>query len=242
MNTSTHSLLVDGIAVDVVRKDIKNLHLAVYPPDGRVRVAAPLAVNDDAVRMAVVTRLPWIKRKRANFVAQDRQSQREYVSGESHYYLGRRYLLNVIEGERYGRVAIHSGKRIDLLVPAGSDHTKRERIFQTWYRKELRHLAEPLIRDWADRLDLPLPLWGIRKMKTRWGACNIEAGRIWINLDLIKKSRSCLDYIIVHELVHFFERNHNDRFVAIMENVMPLWRSNRDELNRAPLAHEDWSY
>lgn len=242
MSTKNHALMVDGIEVDVVRKDIKNLHLAVYPPDGRVRVAAPLAVNDDAVRMAVITRLPWIKRRRAGFVEQERQSKREYVSGESHYYLGRRYLLNVFEHSGGGRVVVRTGKHIDLFVKEGSNQEKRARVFQRWYRNELRRMAKPIIREWANHLQLPQPLWGIKRMKTRWGSCNIEAGRIWLNLELIKKPAVCLDYIVVHELVHFLERHHNDRFVALMNKAMPLWRSNRDVLNSVPLAHEDWSY
>jgi len=242
MSISAHRIRVDEIDVDIVRKDIKNLHLGVYPPDGRVRVAAPLAVDDDAVRMAVVTRLPWIKRRRAEFEHQDRQSSRKYVSGESHYYLGRRYLLHVNECPGRSRVNVRGNKHIDLFVREGSDRADRERVFQNWYRKELRELAQPLIQDWAYRLELRVPHLRIKRMKTKWGACNIEARRVWINLELIKKPISCLEYIIVHELTHLFERHHSEQFVRLMDNNMPLWRSNRDLLNAEPLAHETWSY
>ena len=242
MSTDSHAIVVDGIEIDVVRKDIKNLHLGVYPPNGRVRVAAPLAIDDDTVRMAVVTRLPWIRRRQSGFAEQERQSQREYVSGESHYYLGRRYRLDVIHEGRDSRVHVRNGKQIELTVPVDSDRNKRERIVQKWYREELRCLAEPIIVSEANRLELPIPSWGIRRMKTRWGTCNPSTRRIWINLELIKKPIPCLEYIIVHELVHFFERSHSERFTALMDRFMPLWRNNRDVLNSAPLAHEDWSY
>ena len=241
MSTKTHALAVSGIEVNIVRKDIKNLHLAVYPPDGRVRVAAPLTMDDDAVRMAVVMRLPWIRRWCTSFATQERESRREYVSGESHYYLGQRYLLNVIEHNGGGGVAFRTGKHIDLFVKEGSDRKKRERVFQRWCRNELHLRAAPIVQKWVKHLRLSEPLWGIKRMKTRWGSCNTKAGRIWLNLELIKKPSVCLDYIVVHELVHLLERHHNDRFVSTMDKAMPLWRSNRDVLNSAPLAYEDWS-
>ena len=242
MSTSVQSLVVEGIEIDVVRKDIKNLHLGVYPPNGKVRVAAPLAVNDDAVRMAVVTRLRWIRQRQMRFVEQERQSQREFVSGESHFHLGRRYLLDVTEQGWRSQVQISNARQIQLNVPFGSDREKRARIFQKWSRNELRRLAAPIIQKEAERLALPMPLWGIRRMKTKWGSCSPASGRISINLELIKKPMPCLEYIIVHELVHFFERSHNERFTTMMDKAMPLWRSNRDILNSAPLAHEDWTY
>lgn len=240
MSTEAHQITVGGLRVDVVRKPIKNLHLGVYPPHGRVRVAAPLAVSDDAVRLAVVTRMGWIKRQRAKFDAQPRQSERAYVSGESHYYLGQRYRLNLIEGARAGHVHVRSRRSLDLHVRNGSDATVRERVFLGWYREELRGRIAPLIDKWASAMEIPEPAWGIKRMKTKWGTCNIEATRICFNLELIKKPPQCLEYIVVHELAHFFERNHNDRFVAFMDRLLPQWRALRDELNAAPLSHEEW--
>lgn len=228
--------------VDVVRKHIKNLHLGVYPPNGRVRVAAPLTVSDEAVRLAVVSRLGWIKKQKAKFESQERQSAREYVSGESHYFLGRRYRLNVTEHKGPSRVSVRNSSAIDFHVRRGSDLAQRERAFLAWYRREMRAIAEPLIEKWSAKMQLPPPRWGVRRMKTRWGTCNIESARIWLNLELIKKPRQCLDYIIVHEMAHLMERHHNDRFVEIMDRYMPQWRLHRDELNAQPLAHEDWTY
>jgi predicted metal-dependent hydrolase len=234
--------MVSGMPVEVVRKPIKNLHLGVYPPNGRVRVAAPVAVSDEAVRLAVVSRLGWIKRQRAKFAGQDRQSSREYVSGESHYFLGRRYRLTMIERAGPPRVVIRNSRMIDLFVRAGSDSATRERVFQAWYRRELRSRAAPLIERWAQVMDIPLPLWGIKRMKTKWGACNIRARRVWLNLELIKKPPQCIEYIVVHELVHFVERHHNERFARLMDSLLPQWRFYRKELNAAPLSHEDWQY
>lgn len=240
MNTRAQLITVGGLDVDVVRKPIKNLHLGVYPPHGRVRVAAPLAVSDDAVLLAVVTRMGWIKRQRAKFAAQPRQSERAYVSGESHFYLGQRYRLNLIDGACAGQVQVRNSRSLDLLVRTGSDATIRERVFLGWYREQLRIRIAPLIDKWASVMDIPIPTWGIKRMKTKWGTCNIEAKRVWLNLELIKKPPQCLEYVVVHELTHFFERRHSDFFVELLDSRLPNWRIARDELNSQPLAHEEW--
>lgn len=237
-----HQVAVDGLVVDVVRKNIKNLHLAVYPPNGRVRVAAPLRVNDEAVRLAVISRLAWIKRQQAKFEGQDRQSAREYVSGESHYYQGRRYRLNVIYHDSLSRVIIRNKTILDLYVRTGSDTAQRERVFLAWYRGQLKAMVPPLIAKWEPILGVTVAEWGVKQMKTKWGTCNIEARRIWLNLELIKKPALCLEYIVVHEMVHLLEHHHNDRFTAYMDKVMPQWRLHREELNREPLGHVTWDY
>ena len=237
-----HRISVGDMHVDVVRKDIKNLHLGVYPPEGRVRVAAPLRVDDEAVRLAVIEKLPWIRRQQARFLAQERQSQREYAYRETHYFLGRRYLLNVIEHDGRPRVEVDGKERIDLYVPAGSDAQEREEIMLRWYRKELKALVPPLIDKWQEVIGVRVDDWRIKKMKTRWGSCTTEARRIWLNLELAKKPIPCIEYIIVHELVHLLERNHTDRFRDLMDQFMPQWRYCRDMLNQSPLAHENWDY
>lgn len=241
MSTEAHRLSVGGLRIDVIRKPIKNLHVGVYPPHGRVRVAAPLSVSDEAVRLAVVTRLPWIKRQRARFAGQPRQSERAYVSGETHYFMGRPHRLRLIDGAAAGHVHIRNSKALDLFVRTGSDRATRERVFLGWYREELRSLATPMIEKWAAKLVLPLPIWGIKRMKTKWGACNVDAGRIWLNLELVKKPHQSLEYVVVHELVHFLERQHSDRFVSILDQAIPTWRLLRDELNAEPLSYEEWS-
>lgn len=240
MSTEAKQITVGGLRVDVVRKPIKNLHLGVYPPNGRVRVAAPIGVSEDAVRLAVVTRIGWIRRQKARFGDQTRQSERAYVSGESHYFFGQRYRLDLIEGARAGRVQIRNGRTLELHVRPGSDQAVRKRVFLAWYRGELQARAAPLVESWAETYGVPSPSWGIKRMRTKWGSCNIEARRIWLNLELAKKPFQCLEYVIVHELAHFFERNHSDRFVALMDRMLPKWRVVRDELNLEPLSHEAW--
>ena len=202
MTTDTHQIKVSGLTVDVVRKDIKNLHLAVYPPAGRVRVAAPLRVSEEAVRLAVVSRLGWIKKQRSKFISQARQSEREYVSGESHYFQGQRYRLNVIYQNGASRVVIRNKSTIDLYVRAGSDREQRERVMLAWYRQCLKEQIPALIEKWEFVLGVRVADWRVKQMKTKWGTCNTRAGRIWLNLELAKKSAQCLEYIVVHEMVH----------------------------------------
>lgn len=240
MSIEGHQITVGDLDVEVVRKPIKNLHLGVYPPNGRIRVAAPVGVSDEAVRLAVVTRMGWIKRQQSKFVAQPRQSKRSYVSGESHFFFGQRYRLNVIDGAPAGRVCLRNARSLDLHVRSGSDLATRARVFQDWYRRELRNGATPMIQMWSDAFGLKVPQWGIKRMKTKWGTCNIHAKRVWLNLELAKKPPQCLEYVIVHELAHFFERNHSDRFVMMLDQKLPQWRLIRSELNAAPLADEEW--
>ena len=242
MNIEASEIRVDGIAVRVLRKDIKNLHLGVYPPNGRVRVAAPLAVSDDAVRLAIVERLGWIKKQQATFAAQTRESAREMVSGESHYFLGRRYRLRVLPDGGPGRVVPQNRTRLELHVPLGADAAVRQQALHRWYRQRLRELIPTLLEKWEPIVGVRVAFWGIKRMKTRWGSCNDVARRIWLNLELAKKPPACLEYILVHEMVHLKERHHTDRFKAYMDRFMPQWRLRREELNRAPLAHVDWRY
>lgn len=237
-----HQIQVEGLTVHVVRKNIKNLHLAVYPPDGRVRVAVPLRVDDEAVRLAVLSRLAWIRRQQEKFARQERQSPREYVSGESHYFLGARYRLNLVEQAGPSRVEIRNRQFIDLTMRPGSTVEQRGRVMSAWYRAYLRGVIPLLIEKWEPVLGVQVADWGIKQMKTRWGTCNIAARRIWINLELAKKSPRCLEYIVVHEMVHLLERLHNDRFRSLMDQFLPQWQFLREELSREPLAYEDWAY
>lgn len=232
MSTKPKQIHIAELRIDVVRKDIKNLHLAVYPPNGRVRVASPLQVDDEAVRLFLISRLNWIRRQQSKFEKQARQPVREFVSGESHYFQGKRYLLNVIYRNEPPKVAIRSKKYIDLCIREGSDRDKREKIMLDWYRQELKQATPAIIEKWEKIMNLKVYDWGIKRMKTKWGTCNIEAKRIWLNLELIKKPTQCLEYVIVHEMAHFLERNHNDRFVAYLDQYLPNWRLIKEELNQ----------
>ncbi len=240
MTIEAHTLTISGIKVEVLRKDIKNLHLGVYPPHGRVRVAAPLVVSDEAVRLAVIDKLGWIKRQRAKFAEQPRQSQRAMVNGESHYFFGQRYRLRVHEEDAPARVAVRGVANLDLFVRPGSSAEQREAILLRWYREQLKALLPPLLEKWQPILGVQVADWGIKKMKTKWGSCNAATRRLWFNLELAKRPVACLEYIVVHELVHLLERHHNERFTALLEAQLPQWRQYREMLSATPLGHEDW--
>lgn len=237
-----HQIVVSDIVIDVVKKDIKNLHLAVYPPTGRVRIAAPLKIDDEAIRLFAISKLSWIKKNQAKQIGQERQSERQFVSGESHFYKGRRYLLNVVNHSGHPKVQIRTKKYLDLYVKPDYTSEQRERVITNWYRKNLKELIPPLIEKWEKIIGVEVAEWEVKIMKTKWGTCNREAKRIWLNLELIKKPEICLEYIIVHEMVHFLERNHTQRFIALMDKYMPQWRSHREELNSSVLKHEEWEY
>jgi predicted metal-dependent hydrolase len=241
MTTDTHTVSIGGFQVSVVRKPIKNLHLGVYPPDGRVRVAAPMRISDAAVRVAVVGKLRWIKRQRASFERQARESEHELVRGESHYYLGRRYRLALIETEGKSEVVLR-GHKLQLHVRPGQTPEQREAVLRRWYRDRLREQVAPLIEHWQAALGVKLADWGIKRMKTKWGSCTEKARRIWLNLELAKKPPECIEYLVVHELVHLLVRHHDDRFFALMDRHLPRWRAVRKTLNAAPLANEIWDY
>lgn len=240
MNTETYSFAVSGMSVEVVRKRIKNLHLGVYPPNGKVRVAAPLALTKDAIRLAVVERIVWIKRQKAKFEAQTRQTEREMVTGETHYFQGRRYRLRVIEHTGRCTVMLQNKTTLHLFVRRTTSRARREAILHEWYRQQLKELIPPLVAKWSTKLGVKAPAWGVRRMKTKWGSC-LHSKKICLNLELAKKPFECLEYVILHELVHLIERVHNERFVALMDRELPNWRSCRELLNSGPLAHEEWS-
>jgi predicted metal-dependent hydrolase len=238
-STASGTLTVRGINVDVVRKDIRHMHIGVYPPSGRVRVAAPTRLDDEQVRLAVIQRLSWIKRQRRQFQDAARQSEREMVSGESHYVWGKRLRLKVIERPGHAHVEV-DGDRLLLYMPEGSDQAARMKVFQRWQRSELRRVVPPLIEQWEPIIGKQVPQWGIKRMKTKWGSCSRETGRLWFNLELAKKHPQSLEYVVVHEMAHLLERNHGERFAKLMDSLMADWRSRRDALNAAPLANEAW--
>ena len=239
MSTASTFLTVAGIDVDVVYKEIKNLHIGVYPPLGRIRVAAPAGLDDDQVRLAVVQRLSWIKRQREQLQAAERQSIREMVTGESHYVWGTRHRLKIIERRGHSRVEIE-GDRLLLYTPDGtSTHVRRE-LLDRWYREQLRQVIPSVLAKWEPKVGVTVPKWSIRRMKTKWGSCNRETGHIWFNTELAKKHPDCLEYLAVHEMTHLLERGHGERFTRLLDKNMPDWRPRRDRLNGAPLGHEQW--
>ena len=235
-------ITISDIKIDVISKDIKNIHLGVYPPTGRVRIAAPLKINEDAIRLFAISKLGWIKRHRQKFAGQERIAPREYKQRESHYFRGRRYLLNVIEAQAPPKVVIRSKTYLDLYIRPGASTQKRHEIMTEWYRAELKKQIPAIIEKWEKILKVKVNGWQVKLMKTKWGSCNREKKRIWINLELAKKPERCLEYIIVHEMVHFLERHHKDKFLSYMDTYLPNWKKLKTELNKLPASHADWKY
>lgn len=234
--------ITDQLSIDLVRKEIKNMHLAVYPPTGRVRIAAPLRINDEAVRLFAISKIAWIRKQQRNFEAQDRQPPRQYVERESHYFQGKRYLLRVIEKDAAPHVVLKAKTYIELYVRPDASTEQRQSILNEWYRTELKKQIQPLVDKWQEKIGVLVDDWQVKQMKTKWGTCNIEKKRIWINLELAKKPIQCLEYIVVHEMIHLLERHHNDRFLSLMENYMPQWKFYKEELNRLPVRDGEWEY
>ena len=230
---------IAGIEVEVIRKDIKNLHLAVYPPDGRVRLAAPADVNMQTLELYTTSKIGWIKRQQRMFLNQDRQPPRQYVDRESHYYLGKRYLLRVHETDninRYPRIILRTTTYIDMYVKPDYSIEQKAELFKEWYRFRFKELLPELTNKWERIVGVAPNTYMIKTMKTKWGSCKIETANINLNLELIKKPVDCVEYVLAHELTHLLERNHNDVFQAYMDRHIPKWKSIRDELNRLPVG------
>ena len=235
MNTSSQSkITVSNLDIFIDRKDIKNLHIGVYPPLGRIRVATPLRLDDEAVRLAVISRLAWIKKQKNNFLNQPRQSQREMVSGESHYLFGQRYLLDVIyQNGKHEIIKKHS--KLELHVKPNTTLQNRLLVLQEFYRSKLKTELEKLIDKWENNIGIKLNSYEVKKMKTKWGSCNIEKKKILLNLELAKQPIECIEYIIAHEMMHLLERHHNDNFKSLMEKYLPNWRKRKETLNNTIL-------
>lgn len=231
-----HYIRVGDLPVEVVRKNIKNIHLAVYPPDGHVRVATPALVDDDAIRLFTIARLPWIRTQQRRFQKQERQSPREYVSGESHYFQGQRYRLRVTERPGPPEVQVRGKTVLHMGVPAGSTREQREVVMTEWYRGELKAMVPEIIERWSQILGVPAPKWRIKRMTRKWGSYSSRTHMIWLNLELSKVSIECLDYIVLHEIVHSIDRTHGEKFKRIMSSVLPDWRNIRNTLQSFPLT------
>lgn len=241
MNIETRQIKLGNITVDVIQKEIKNIHLSVHPPTGRVRISAPSRLSLDTIRVFAISKLGWIKKHQTKFRSQERETPREYITNESHYYNGKRYLLIVIEHNAAPQVLLkHS--TIELYVRPQASREKKKAIIENWYREILKQVVPSYIAKWEKAMNVNVNEFGIKKMKTRWGTCSIRAKRIWLNLELAKKSHQCLEYIIAHEMVHLLERNHTNRFVAYMDKFLPQWRTYKEELNRFIPVHEKWEY
>jgi len=229
------------IAVDVVKKDIKNIHLSVYPPTGKVRISAPLRMDIDNIRVFAISKLGWIKQQQQKLREQERETPREYLDRESHYVWGKRYLLEVVEKNAGPAVELKHSRML-LRVRPGSGEEKKQDIIDEWYREQLKIAVPPLIAKWEPLMGVKVEGFLVRKLKTKWGSCSPGPKTIRVNTELAKKPPECLEYIVVHEMVHLLEPTHNPRFVALMDQLMPKWQFYREVLNRLPVRHERWGY
>ncbi len=232
---------VGSLSIEVEHKDIKNIHLSVCPPDGRVRISAPLKYELNTIRVFAISRLGWIKKQQTKILKQERETPREYLDMENHYYNGERYLLNIIKEDRPPKLILQV-RTMDVYIRPDSSREKIKEVIEEWYRSQMKKNIPDLIDKWEKILNVKVKKFGIKKMKTKWGTCNGKAGKIWINLELAKKPFRCLDYIVFHEMVHLLEKKHNTVFLSYMDKYMPNWRHIKEELNSLPVKHESWKH
>lgn len=242
MSIKQEKISFANVEIDVIRKDIKNIHLSVYPPHGAIKLSSPLKTDEEVLRLFAISKLGWIKKNVKNFKEQARETKRDYVSGESHYFKGKRYIMTVKNHSGYNKVELKGANKIQLWVKPNATVDEKSRIIKEWYRKQLKSQIPQLLEKWEKIISVQSNDWGVKQMQTKWGSCNVDAKRIWLNLELAKKPTICLEYILVHELVHLHEKNHNARFIYLMNKFMPKWRMHRDELNSLPIVHNDWGY
>lgn len=242
MSSNSLKLIVADLPVEFVRKNIKNVHLSVLPPEGKVRLSAPLTMTEDNARLAVISRWSWIKKKQRQFIAQRRETFREFVDGESHYFDGHKYLLSVAEADGAAKVNVVGNGRIELSCKKDASQKVRQRAFDLFYRGHLRSLIEKRLSAYCSALSVQIPDVRIQRMRTKWGSCRANTHRILVNLELAKKPSKCFDYILAHELTHLRVRHHNSDFQTLLEDIMPDWRYRRDLLNSLPLAYDKWDY
>ena len=228
--------VISEIPVKVIKKEIKNLHLSVLPPDGAVRVSAPQSMSDNSIQMFVRTRIGWIRKQQAKFKQQPRQTERQFVSGETLYVWGKQYFLQVEYSYKGNSIQL-SGDKAILTVRKESSAEQREAFVNEWYRGNLKAEIGRFLPIWEKRTELYCSSWQTKYMTTKWGTCNTKTGKIWINLQLAKKPLECLEYVILHELTHLKVKNHGDEFTDFMDVHMPYWRDVRKLLNDSTLDY-----
>jgi predicted metal-dependent hydrolase len=235
----TEIIQIGDISIAVTRKDIKNVHLSVHPPEGRVTLSAPTETRLEVARAYAITKLSWIREQQEKLRRQVRETPREFIERESHYLWGRRHLLTVIEHDTKPSVTVDH-KRIKLSVRPGSDHAKRSSIIHEWHKTLLHGFIPSLISKWEPKLGVQVTAYFLQRMKTKWGSCNHKAGHIRLNTELVKKPKDLIEYVVVHEMLHLSEPTHSDRFISLLTDHFPTWREARAELNELPLAAEEW--
>ncbi|WP_256324917.1 M48 family metallopeptidase [Nitrosomonas sp. Nm132] len=241
MTTEILNMKLNDLDVEIVQKNIKHVHLCVYPPEGRVKVSAPFNMTHDTLRVFVISKLAWIKKQQLKFRSQEREAPREYIDRESHYVWGKRYLLKIEETEAPPKIELKHNKLV-LSIRSETSQERKQAILEAWYRENLKQAIPALIEKWQSRMSVHVNRFYVQSMKTKWGSCSYHSGSIRLNTELAKKPLACLEYIVVHEMTHLLEPTHNSRFIGLMDQFMPKWRFYRDELNRLPVRYEEWGY
>lgn len=228
------TIVIAEISIAVSRKDVKNVHLSVHPPDGRVTLVAPRTTRLDVARAYAVTRLAWIREQQAQLRGQAREAPRRFVGRETHYLWGRRHLLQVIERNQKPAVEV-THRSLRLIVRPGTTETKRAEIMHKWHLTTLHAEIPSVIRLWEKRLGVKVAGYFLQRMRTKWGSCNPSNRTIRLNTELVKKPKDLLEYIIVHEMLHILEPRHSEKFVKLLDRHFPSWREARDEINSLPV-------
>jgi predicted metal-dependent hydrolase len=236
----TETIQLGEISIAVTRKDIKNVHLSVHPPHGRVTLAAPKATRLEVARAYAISKLGWIRDQQKKLASQVRETPRQFVNRESHYVWGRRHLMTIAYQDAKPCVVLDH-KRITLMVRPGSDTTKRAEVIHKWHKALLHEAVPPIVRKWERKLKVEVHGYFLQRMKTKWGSCNHRAGHIRLNTELVKKPKDLLEYVIVHEMAHLISPTHSERFISLLEKHYPTWREARAELNELPLTAEIWN-
>ena len=240
MSSNSSTLTVSGLSVEFIRKDIRNIHLSILPPEGRVRLSAPMSMTEDNARLTIATRLAWIRKKQRAFAEQERETRRRYVDGETHYLSGHKYLLSVREYDGPTEARVLGNGRIELCVSPKATAATKAKAFDTLYRNQLKDWISKALPKYCLALDVSKPEVRVQKMRTKWGSCTQSTSRVLLNLELAKKPLECFEYILAHELTHLLVRHHSREFMIKLEGIMPDWRARREILNSLPLAYEDW--
>ncbi len=235
----SESLKLGETTITVTRKDIKNVHLTVHPPDGRVTLSAPLETRLDVARAYAISKLTWIRQRQENFVKQARETPRRFIERESHHLWGKRYLMTVTQKNSKPSVKLDH-KRINLTVRPGSSQAKREQVIHEWHKSLLHKTIPPLIAQWEKKLKVKVSAYFLQRMKTKWGSCNHQSGNIRLNTELVKKPKELLEYVIIHEMIHLIEPTHSKRFIDLLQKNHPQWQEARAELNELPLSADNW--
>lgn len=235
----TETIQLGDISIEVTRKDIKNVHLSVHPPKGRVTLVAPTTTRLEVARAYAVSKLRWIREQQTKLRNQAREAPRRFVERESHQVWGRRHLLTIKYRDAKPSISLDQ-KRITLTVRPGTDERRRSELIHGWHKALLHEAVPALIQKWEPKLDVKVRAYFLQRMKTKWGSCNYRSGHIRLNTELVKKPKDLLEYVLIHEMVHLLEPTHSERFIAILQHHYPNWREARAELNELPLGAEAW--